>query len=72
MSYGGLATTWKGRRGSRRSRAIGLHHGHRRREATSEFGGTVRVRLDGDHPVAVVDEWGGDGAESGADVEDQG
>lgn len=50
---------------------VGLHHGDRPSEVQAEVCRSGRVGLDGDHAVAGVDEWRGDGAATGAHVEHQ-
>jgi hypothetical protein len=50
---------------------VGLHHGQRSSEAPPQVLGTTGVTFDGDHPCARCQQWRGERAETGADVEDE-
>jgi hypothetical protein len=50
---------------------VRLHHDDRCAEPRAQVRGASRMRLDGDHPRAGVEQARGDGSVPGADVEDE-
>ena len=68
---GGLATTWNGRRGRRRSRASASTTVRSRPNRVAQVRGPTGVGLDGDHPGAGREQRRGRARRAGADIEDQ-
>ena len=71
IANGGLATTWNGRRGNRRSAASASTTTAAPAEPLPEDLRTRRMQLDGDDTRAGVDERCGERARARSDIEDQ-
>lgn len=50
---------------------VGLHHGDAAAEAGAQVAGSTWVSFDGDHPLAGLEQRGGDDSRAGPDVEHQ-